>query len=183
MQIFGQLWIWPSVAVTWKLITAETTTEVKNRTDAEKSQFACLEKAELPPSFWEKPCIIKIDTYFQDFPNPLTQLKQLLFLNPTTVWHCLRQTDHNQFPHLYNSFDLAEKRSPHVSAVCCFLLWQFSFIWIQPAFNAFIVHCLNLPKGQNTNSVHKCHTTIRLGISDYFCFYIWIWPCHLFSEG
>lgn len=53
--------------------------KVKNRTDAEKSQFAFLEKAELPPLFWEKPCIIKIDTYFQDFPNPLTQLKQLLF--------------------------------------------------------------------------------------------------------
>lgn len=127
----------------------------------EKSQFASLEKVELPPLFWERPCIIKIDTYFQDFPNPLTQLKQLLFLNPTTVWHCLRQTDPNQFPHLYNSLDLAEKCSPHVSAVCCFLLWQFSFIWIQPAFNAFIVHCLNLPKGQNTNSVHKCHTTVR----------------------
>lgn len=127
-----------------------------------KSQFASFEKAELPPLFWERPSLIKIDTYFQDFPNPPTQLKQLLFFNPTTVWHCLRQTDRNQFPHLYNSFDLAEKRSPHVLAVCCFLLWQFSFIQIQPAFNAFIVHCLNLPKEQNANSAHKCHTTIWL---------------------
>lgn len=136
---------------------------------------------ELPSLFWERPCLIKIDTYFQDFPNPPTQLKQLLFLNPTTVWHCLRQTDRNQFPHLYNSFDLAEKRSPHVSAVCCFLLWQFSFIPIQPAFNAFIVHCLNLPKGQNANSGHKCHPTIQL-ISYSFCFYICIWDKQILKK-
>lgn len=179
-DFFGQLWIWSSIVVTWKWIITKTAAEVKNRTDAgKKSQFASLEKAELPPLFWERPSLIKIDTYFQDFPNPPTQLKQLLFFNPTTVWHCLLQTDRNQFPHLYNSFDLAEKRSPHVLAVCCFLLWQFSFIQIQPAFNAFIVHCLNPPKEQNANSAHKCHTTIWLGAFPFLLFIHLIMPMTL----
>lgn len=116
-------------------------------------------ESELPPLFWERHRPIKTDTYFRTFQIRPPSENNYSFKPNYSMTLCAANRLQSVSPLVQFIWFSRESLSSCVGRLLL-LIMTILFYPNPAAFNAFIVHCWNLPKGQNTNSEHKCHTAI-----------------------
>lgn len=110
---------------------------------------------EFLPLFWERPLLIKIDTYFHSFPSSPTQTPT--WNNPpsqlTTVQHCLRLTDCNRFPPLVQFILFCRESFSSCAGYLLLLINALCFYPIPGAFQC--CHCALLKSDRNMEGMNQ----------------------------